>query len=127
MNVNRLALLGLLAASVIGSCYAFSAMAGDSDQVEREDLTLLNPLPDAVKATILTELVREVKQLELDEVESETRDGLVIYEVEIELEELELELEITAEGQLISAEVEIEVEDDQEEEEEDESRDKDDA
>ena len=104
---------------------------GDSGHMhEHEETISLNDLPDAVMATIITEILREaddlcelddlceVDGLEIEEIERECEDGKMVYHVEIEYKDKDIELEISADGKLLRKEVEIEDDDDDEDEDE---------
>lgn len=102
----RLALLLLLAVCVGATSYAVTVGA-DEDEDEREESIGWKEVPDAVKATILMEILREVDELRLEELERETGGNRVIYEAEFEYGCREIELEITPGGKLIRKEVEM--------------------
>jgi len=110
MNVQRMFLLTVLGATVVIGLYGLST--ADDDDKDKESVVSLKDVPDSVKATMLVELLREVKGLELEEIEREQENGKIVYEAEFEYGDTEIELEIDAKGKLLSKEVSREDDDD---------------
>lgn len=125
MTRTRLALLILLAFFVGASTYGITVAAHEDAEDEHEETVELEKVPDAVKATILKEILREVDELHLEELELEDDDDRVIYEAEFEYGGREIELEITADGKLIRKEVEVDEEGDEDADEEKKDKDED--
>ncbi|HUS38348.1 MAG TPA: hypothetical protein VMX74_02810 [Pirellulales bacterium] len=67
----------------------------------REQVLSLSDLPNAVKASLLVELFREIKGLVLDEVEREMENGKTVYEIAFRYGNKEMELEFSADGKLL--------------------------
>ncbi len=111
MSWLRYCLLASIVAVTVSSSSALTN-ADDDDEGEQEQRVSLKQLPDAVKATILMEILREVDALEIEEIEREIENGTIVYEAEVEFRNKEFELEISHEGKLLSKEVEIEDDDD---------------
>ena len=130
MNLARLFLLFLLIVMAGASAYGLST--ANDDEESRELAALLKDVPDAVKATILTEILHEVKDLQLEELTREQEEEQIVYEVELELGGKDLELEIAADGKLLDKKVEHDDDDDddddekEDEDDEDEEEDEDD-
>ena len=101
MNLRRMFLLTVLAATVVTGLYGLSTADDDDKDQEKEIAVSLKDVPDAVKATMLAELLRGVKGLELEEIERDTENGKVVYEAEFEYGDTEIELEIDANGKLL--------------------------
>ncbi len=135
MNILKLISVFMLIGMFGITAYSDSGhMHENADMHEHEETISMDDLPDAVVATIITEILREaddlcelddlcgVDGLEIEEIESECEDGKMVYHVEIEYKGKDIELEISADGMLLRKEVEIE-DDDDEEEDEDEDKD----
>lgn len=105
------ALFGVALAAIVG--IGIASAQDDDDEGEVEETVALSEIPDAVKATILTEVLQEVKDLELLELERETENGVTVYEAEFQYNGSRFELEISPDGELLEKETgEDEEEDD---------------
>ncbi len=81
-------------------------------------------LPDAVKHTVLSEILQTCFDLE---VEQEEEDGRIVYDVEFKFGDMEVELEIAADGTVQEREVTHgDDEDDDDEDDEDDNEEDDD-
>ncbi len=113
MNKVRAATGMLLILFAVSSSYSLPA-TGD-DREDGEGKISLKQVPDKVQATMLAELLHEIKALTVEEIEREEKGGVVVYEAEFEIGDLEIELEIDATGKLLSKEVSHEEDDDDDE------------
>ncbi len=91
------------------------SLLGGGGSHEEEAVTL-DQVPEAVKATILT----EAGGATLTEIERETEDGAVVYEAEFEKDGKKMEITVAEDGTLISTEVEEDEDDEDDEDEDDE-------
>ena len=116
MKSNRMFFPTLALAAVLFSPYTFTdVFDDDDDDDEREEVISLAETPDAVKAAMLVEILKEVDGLKLAEIEREYEGGQVVYEAEFEYQGMEIELEFSADGRLLDKEIghdEAEEEDD---------------
>ncbi len=119
MNPKRLLTLVLLFGICAITAYGVSIAANHEETGEQEEAVSLSAVPDAVKATILAEILREVDDLQLEELEREKELGKMVYEVEFEYRGKEIELEIAANGRLLAKEVECEDDGDDDEDDDD--------
>ena len=117
MNLKRFFSLLLLFGICALTVYGVSIAAADKETDEQEEAVPLKDVPDAVKATILAEILREVDDLELEGIDREKEGGKTVYEAEFEYKDKDIELEIAANGKLLAKKVERE--DDDEEDDED--------
>ncbi len=96
---------------------------GDEDDGgEDEEQISIDAVPKAVKAAIL----KHAKGAEIKEIERDSEDGKVVYEVEIILDGKEIDLKIAPDGRLLSKEVADEDEDEADDEDAEEDDDEDD-
>lgn len=85
----------------------------EDEEEEEEEEVSIGEVPRVVKATIL----KHAAGGEIEEIERETKDDKVIYEVVVIIGDKELELKVAADGKLLSKEVEDEDEDEEDEDE----------
>ncbi len=120
MNPKRWFTLLLLFGICAITVYGISIAANDKEADEQGEAVSLEDIPDAVKATILAEILREVDGLKLEEIEREMKDGNTVYEAEFEYEGKDIELKIAANGKLLDRQVERDDDDDGEDDDDDE-------
>ena len=113
MKWFRPALFFFLTAVLVTTTFRLSIAEEGTKTGTQKNLKLLNGIPDAVKATILVEILREVDGLELEEIEREREGGKIVYEAEFTYKGKEIELEISASGELLEKEIESDDEDDE--------------
>lgn len=77
-----------------------------ADVEKNEEIETLREIPLEVRATILEEVVKEVDELDVDDIEREKKNGKEVYEVELEYKNKEIEIKISADGSLIRKTVE---------------------
>lgn len=98
-------------AAVLVLCFGLGLFAVSFAGGKEEKISL-DKVPAAVKATIL----KYAKASEIEEIEVETKDGKVIYEVEIKKDGKELELKIDADGNVLKEEYEDDDDEDDDDE-----------
>lgn len=98
---------------IIISVTAIAASKSRDARKREEAVTAVRSLlPEAVRLTLLEEIVREVECIELEKVKVGRHRGKRVYEIEIEFDGREIELEIDQTGRLIEKEVERDPNDD---------------
>ena len=107
MKPNRKFFSAAALSAVLFSAYGITAVIDDDEDDDgREQVISLAETPDAVKAAMLVELLREVDGLTLAEIERENEGGRIVYEAEFEYQGMQIELEFSADGRLLDKEIE---------------------
>ena len=108
----------LFALSVVLAATSAYGLSRTSHEPARSERMSLIDVPDAVRATILAEILHECFELEIVEEPDEGRDQRV-FDVEFEFGDIEVELEIAADGTVLEKEVSHDEDDDEDDEDDD--------
>ncbi len=97
--------IGILATTLAALGLASSGLhALDDDADEQEHEIGLDEAPAAIRAALA--------DVDVDEIEVDTENGVTTYDVVLEFDGIEVELELTADAKLVGVEVESDDDDD---------------